>query len=109
LSYISPEQVRNSHGVDTRSDLYSLGCTFYHVLTGRDPFEGSTLPEIVFKHSLDEAAPLANFRGDVPPGVQAIVRRLMAKRPEDRYQTPSELAEALQPFCPAKPPGKRKG
>jgi eukaryotic-like serine/threonine-protein kinase len=93
--FMSPEQGRNSHRVDIRSDLYSLGCTFYFALTGRLPFVGSTPLEIVTQHQEAEPIPLVDVRPEVPPVVAAIVRRLMAKKPEGRYRTPAELVEAL--------------
>src|SRR5205085_9847787 len=71
------------------------------LLTARDPFSGDTPLETVLQHHKVEAVPVSEHRPDVPPGVEAVVRKLMAKRPEDRYQTPAELAAALEPFCPA--------
>jgi eukaryotic-like serine/threonine-protein kinase len=97
--YLAPEQARNSRAVDIRADLYSLGCTFYYLLTGRVPFPSMSLAEVLLKHQMEEAPPLEALRPDVPAGVQAILRKLMAKAPEDRYQTPAEVAEALAPFC----------
>jgi CheY-like chemotaxis protein/tRNA A-37 threonylcarbamoyl transferase component Bud32 len=96
VDYMAPEQWVNAHTVDIRADLYSLGCTFYFLLTGRVPFPGEAPMEKMLKHHLDEPAPLEKSRPDVPPGVSAVIRRLMAKRPEDRYRTPAELAEALR-------------
>jgi WD40 repeat protein/tRNA A-37 threonylcarbamoyl transferase component Bud32 len=93
--YIAPEQARDSHTVDIRADLYSLGGTLYYLLTGRVPFPGGTLTEKLLKHQFDEPAPVERLRPDVPPEVAGVVRRLMAKRPEERYQTPAELAMAL--------------
>jgi len=97
--YVSPEQARNLHAVDIRSDLYSLGCTLYFALSARRPFRGTTVMEVVVKHLEKEPEPLEVVRPDVPPGVCAIVRRLMAKDPEQRFQTPAELVAALVPFC----------
>jgi WD40 repeat protein/tRNA A-37 threonylcarbamoyl transferase component Bud32 len=94
LDYIAPEQALDSHTVDIRADLYSLGCSLYFLLTGRVPFLG-TAAEKLLKHQMQEPAPLEELRPDVPPAVAAVVRRLMAKRPADRYQTPAEAAEAL--------------
>ncbi len=94
--YASPEQARRAHGVDIRADLYSLGCTFYFLLTGRAPFPGGTLSEKLVKHQLDDPEPVEQVRPEVPAGVGAVIRRLMAKPPEDRYQTPGELAAALE-------------
>jgi serine/threonine protein kinase len=101
--YISPEQARNVHSVDPRSDLYSLGCAFYFALAGRVPFPGASPFDKMLKHLMDEAPPVERFRPDVPPPVAAIVRRLMAKEPGDRFQSAAELAEALAPYCDPPP------
>src|SRR5262249_4477517 len=93
--YIAPEQAKESHTVDIRADIYSLGCTFRFLLTGQVPFPGGTLTEKLLKHHMDEPEPVSKFRGDVPPHVMAIVRKMMAKKPDDRYQTPGEVAAAL--------------
>jgi serine/threonine-protein kinase len=98
--YISPEQATNAHGVDIRADIYSLGCTFYFLLTGLPPFPGGSFMEKLFKHKMDPPRPVRARRADVPPEVAAVVATMMAKRPEDRYQTPAEVAAALAPFCP---------
>jgi WD40 repeat protein/serine/threonine protein kinase len=93
--YIAPEQARSSHNVDIRADLYSLGCTLYYLLTGTAPFPGGTLTQKLLKHQLQEPRPVEQLRPATPPAVAAVVRRLMAKNPEDRYQTPAEAAEVL--------------
>jgi Leucine-rich repeat (LRR) protein/tRNA A-37 threonylcarbamoyl transferase component Bud32 len=93
--FLAPEQAMRAHDVDTRADLYSLGCTLYYLLAGRVPFPGGTLMSKLLQHRLDEPEPLDRLRPGVPPAVVAVVRKLMAKRPEDRYQAPWELAEAL--------------
>ncbi len=95
LDYISPEQAMDSHDVDIRADLYSLGCTLYFLLTGKVPFPGGEALQKLMKHRLDEPVPVEQLRRDVPPAVAAVVRKLMAKRPDDRYQTPAEAAAAL--------------
>src|SRR5262249_23624288 len=89
---------RDSSGVDVRADMYSLGCTLYHLLTGQPPFRGETPSEVAIQHINGIPTPLDEFRSDVPSGLQAILSRLMAKKPEDRYATPAALAEALLPF-----------
>jgi CheY-like chemotaxis protein/serine/threonine protein kinase len=94
--YMAPEQWMNAHKVDIRADLYSLGCTFYFLLTGRVPFPGNEPMEKMLKHHLDEPVPVEQLRPRVPAKVLAIVRRLLAKKPEQRYQQPLELAEALR-------------
>jgi len=97
--YLSPEQSRDLHAVDIRSDLYSLGCTFYYLLTGNVPFEGGTSLEKLIRHSAEDATPVEHYRPDIPTAVAEIVRRLMAKNPADRFQTPAEAAAALAPFA----------
>jgi serine/threonine-protein kinase len=101
--YLSPEQGRNLDDADIRSDLYSLGCAFYFLLSGEVPFPGGTPLEKLVKHGTAEPEPVEQLRPVVPPGVAAIVRRLMAKNPEDRFATPAELARALEPFCEVYP------
>jgi serine/threonine-protein kinase len=95
VDYLAPEQALDSHAVDTRADLYSLGCTFYHLLTGRVPYPGGTVMQRLLRHRTGRPRPVESLRPDVPRGVAAVARKLMAKRPEDRYQTPAELVEAL--------------
>lgn len=94
--YIAPEQGIDAHAVDIRADLYSLGCTLYFLLAGRTPFTGGTFVEKLLKHQQQRATPLGQLRGDVPGVVEALVAKLMAKLPEDRFQTPAELAQALK-------------
>jgi serine/threonine protein kinase len=94
-AFMSPEQAQNFHDVDIRSDLYSLGCTFYYVLTGHLPFGGTTTLEFLTGHLGGDPVPVQRWRPDIPPGVAAIVHRLMAKKPEQRFQTPAELLAEL--------------
>jgi len=93
--YVAPEQLEDPHGADIRADLYSLGCTFYFLLTGQVPFPGGSLLSKLDKQRWHEPLALTTLRGDVPPAVARVVQRLMAKRPADRFQTPGELADAL--------------
>jgi serine/threonine-protein kinase len=93
--YLAPEQALDFHAADIRADIYSLGCTLYYLLTGRAPFASVTLAETLLKHQQGEPAPVAQFRQDVPPWVIAVLGKMMAKRPPDRYQTPAEVAAAL--------------
>jgi WD40 repeat protein/serine/threonine protein kinase len=95
LDYIAPEQATDSHSVDTRADLYSLGCTFYYLLTGRAPFPGGDALAKLMKHKTATPRPVSDFRHDVPQPVAVIVGKLMAKLPDDRFQTPNELVRAL--------------
>jgi serine/threonine protein kinase len=96
--FLAPEQAWDIHAADIRSDLYSLGCTFYYTLTGKVPFPGATALEKLLRHQVEEPLPLEQRRPDVPSVVAAIVRRLMAKDPADRFQTPAEVVKALQPW-----------
>ncbi|OAI54256.1 hypothetical protein AYO44_15275 [Planctomycetaceae bacterium SCGC AG-212-F19] len=93
--YMAPEQARNSSRADIRSDLYSLGCTFYFLLTGQVPFAGETATEKLLKHCFDAPPSVEQLRPDVPPRVGKIVAKLMLKDPEARYQTPAKLVVAL--------------
>lgn len=93
--YIAPEQALDTHTVDIRGDLYSLGCAFYYLLTGRVPFPGGTLLQKLNKHQSEEPLAVENLRSEVSPGVAGVIRKLMAKQPVDRYQTPAELSAAL--------------
>jgi serine/threonine-protein kinase len=93
--FIAPEQTLNSRAVDIRADLYSLGCTFYYLLAGRPPFPGGTIGQKLLKHQLEYPVPIEQVRGDVPPPLAGLIARLIAKRPEDRYQSPYEVAALL--------------
>src|SRR5262249_21834799 len=97
-AYLAPEQAKDSHRVDIRADLYSLGCTFYYLLCGNAPFKGANVAEVLVKHQVEPPAPLDQVRPDVPPQLWLVVKRLMAKKPEDRYQTPADLLVGLAPF-----------
>ena len=99
--YVAPEQASDARKADHRSDLYSLGCTFYYLLAGRPPFAGGNTLEKLVRHATEDAPELERLRPEVPPPLAALVRRLMAKRPEERYGTAAELAAALEPFCGA--------
>jgi WD40 repeat protein len=107
--YIAPEQARDAHGADGRADVYGLGCTLYHLLAGRPPFPGGTAAEKLSRHAADEPVPLRQLRPDVPERLAAVVARMMAKRPADRYQTPAEAAAALAPYAGADRPRRRRG
>jgi WD40 repeat protein len=96
--YMAPEQAEEPHTVDIRADVYSLGCTLYFLLSGRVPFPGGTAMQKMRRHQTAEPDPLEAMRPDVPAALLAVLRRMMAKRPEDRYSTPAEVATALAPF-----------
>jgi serine/threonine protein kinase/formylglycine-generating enzyme required for sulfatase activity len=102
--FMAPEQACNSGRTDIRSDIYSLGCTFYCLLTGRPPFGGTSLLEVMVQHLQSPPPPVTDTRPDVPPAVAAVLERMLAKRPEDRFQTPGEVVEALGPSAAALAP-----
>jgi len=93
--YLAPEQAMDSHAVDIRADLYSLGCTYYYLLTGKPPFGQYPLMKKLMMHQSVLPKPVREFRPEVSRHIEMVVHRLMAKRPEDRFQTPAELVEAL--------------
>ncbi len=97
--YLAPEQATNANTVDIRGDLYSLGCSLYYLLTAQAPYPDGTLMQKIMAHQTAEPRPIEEFRVDVPAGVTALVKRLMAKAPEDRFQTPASAALALLPFA----------
>jgi hypothetical protein len=99
LDYMAPEQARDAHLADIRADIYSLGCTLYHLLSGRPPFPEGSVTQKLLCHQQVEPRPVSEFRADLPPGLAAVFARMMAKCPEARYQTPAEVAQALEPFC----------
>jgi serine/threonine protein kinase len=96
--YIAPEQSVDAHKADIRADIYSLGCTLYYLLTAGPPFHGSSLYAILQAHHSVDAKPLNLIRADVSCELAEIVRKMMAKSPEDRFQEPKEVARALKPF-----------
>ncbi|HMF15154.1 MAG TPA: protein kinase, partial [Gemmataceae bacterium] len=99
--YMAPETAQDSRCADIRSDLYSLGCTFYFLLTGQAPFPGGGWPEKLLRHQLDSAPSVVVLRPDVPAEIAAILQRLMAKNPSQRPATPAELAADLQAWLTA--------
>jgi uncharacterized RDD family membrane protein YckC/tRNA A-37 threonylcarbamoyl transferase component Bud32 len=97
--YMAPEQARGE-AVDHRADMYALGCTFYHLMAGKPPFEGQTPLAIVSKHLTLPPAPLAEAAPRMPPALAAIVDRLIRKDPERRYADYAALIEALERAAP---------
>lgn len=95
VDYMAPEQARNSKSADTRSDIYSLGCTWYQMLTGQPPYpEGSLTNKLTF-HSIKPLPDPRALNDQVPEGLLAVLQRMTAKKPEDRYQTPAELLDDI--------------
>jgi len=102
--FMAPEQVLRKP-VDHRSDLYSLGCTFYRLVTGRTPFPRKTVKDILAAQVREDAEPANKVNTEVPAEVAAIIQKLMAKDPADRHQTANELLEELEVLL--QPPAKK--
>jgi WD40 repeat protein len=109
VDYIAPEQADSPHQADIRSDIYSLGCTLYHLLAGQPPFPTGTPVQKLRAHLEKQPRPLAGLRDDLPEGLMPVLERMMAKDPRQRYQTPDEVARALQPFTTASRVGRAPG
>jgi serine/threonine-protein kinase len=98
--YIAPEQAQDSRAVDIRADVYSLGCTLYHLLTGQPPYPGGSAMDKILKHVSPAPVPdVRQLRPDVPGDLAAVVQRMTAKDRAARFQAPAEVATALEPFC----------
>jgi serine/threonine protein kinase len=95
IAYMPPERTRDDVTIDTRADVYSLGATTYALLTGRPPAEGTSLVDTVSKIRTVEPVKPKKYQLSIPDQFQDIVMKALAKRPEDRYQTPSELVKDL--------------
>jgi serine/threonine protein kinase len=104
--YLAPEQALDSHSVDIRADIYSLGATFYFCLTGKTPFAEGTVAQKLIWHQTRQPKPLKTIRPEIPEGVAAIVERMMAKDVGQRYQMPQQVADALAQWTltPIAPP-----
>jgi len=95
VHYMSPEQVREDHTIDERSDVYSLGCVLYEMLTGAPPFLGRTVTDLVMKILRTPPASVGTVNPSVPPAVEQAIARALAKAPADRFPTMRQLASAL--------------
>ncbi len=106
--YMSPEQVEGKP-LDPRTDVYSFGVTCYHMLAGRPPFKGQNAFEVALHHVRTEPEPLTALRPDVPPELCAVVHKMMAKKPEDRYPNCGDLLLDLGRLCDALDGGASTG
>ena len=93
--YLSPEQALNSHNVDPRTDIYSLGCTAYFLLTGHPPFPEGSVAQRLVAHQIKQPKPITEERSDAPSELTAIIGKMMAKIPDDRCQSAADVATLL--------------
>lgn len=108
--YLAPEQARNSSDVDIRADIYSLGATFFYLLTGRAPFDEGTITQKLIWHQSRQPESLRNLRPDLPKELEAIVNKMMAKKEVHRYQEPDAIVDVLRPWTdkPIEPPANEE-
>ncbi|MSR58779.1 MAG: hypothetical protein EXS05_14190 [Planctomycetaceae bacterium] len=96
--YMAPEQAADTRRADARSDIFSLGCTLFRLLTGQVPFAGDSIAEKITARQQGSPRRLSKLRPETPPQLRAVVAKMMARDPNERYQTALEVAEALSPF-----------
>ena len=104
--YLSPEQARGET-VDSRSDVYSAGCLLYELLTGRPPFVGDSPVAVAYQHVREQARPPSAHDADLPPAVDAIVMKALAKRLEDRYQSAAAMRSDIERYLAGRPSRRR--
>lgn len=102
--YISPEQIRGEMDIDFRADIYSLGCTFYHMVTGRVPFDGANPSAVMHKHLKDEVVPPDHLNPQLSAGIGEVIEVCMAKDRNKRYSTTSDLIADLEALTKGEPP-----
>jgi serine/threonine-protein kinase len=105
VDYMSPEQARDSRATSVRSDIYSLGCTFYYLLTGQPPFPGGSLPEKLRRHAHEPPPDVREIRPDVPEPLAELIQRMMAKKPERRFLDYEHLLDAMEELRISPPSG----
>ncbi len=99
FGFLAPEQFRQPPQIDIRSDIFSLGCTLFYLLTGNLPFLAKSEKEYLAHLLKGEPHSARQFTPEVPAGLETVLRKMLARNPDDRYQTPQEVADALWPFC----------
>jgi eukaryotic-like serine/threonine-protein kinase len=102
-AYMAPEQILDASSADIRADLYSLGCTLYHLLTGQSPFAKDSARAALFSRQYLPPRPITELRKDLPAELLAVLNKMLAEDPAERYQTPIEVVNALTPFIKSGP------
>jgi serine/threonine protein kinase len=97
-AYMAPEQARDAANVGHRADIYSLGCTLYALVTGRPPFQGKTALEVITKHQVEPVTPPDAVVAEIPRALSDIILKMVAKNPDERYQTIDEVITAFEGF-----------
>ena len=88
--YLAPEQAKDARSADIRSDIYSLGCVLFHLLAGRPPFVERNIMAAMVRHATEPLPPIAQFQPAVPAAMAAVLEKMLAKKPADRYATPAD-------------------
>ncbi|HEX3869881.1 MAG TPA: serine/threonine-protein kinase [Pirellulales bacterium] len=96
VDYMAPEQAADTHAADHRSDIYSLGCSFYRMLTGENVYGGDSVVKKIIAHMTEPTPSLIAKRPDVPPAIDAIFQTMVAKQPQDRYQSAAQLVAEIE-------------
>jgi len=104
--YMAPEQALDLRAADIRADVYSLGCTLFFLLTGQPPYPAGSLAQKLMKHQMAPIPSVCQLRAELPAALDPVLRKMLAKQPDERYQTPAEVANALAPLAAA---GRRTG
>ena len=104
VDYIAPEQALDSKSVDARADIYSLGATLYSIMTGRIMYPDKTTTQKLLLHQTTDPEPITKFVKGIPPELALVIGKMLAKKPEQRYQSAKEVAQALQQFAEPKSP-----
>jgi len=102
--YISPEQIRGQRSIDFRCDIYALGATFYHMVTGKVPFDGANPSAVMHKHLKEPLTPPDHVNDQLSAGIGEIIEVMMAKDPDERYRTTADLLEDLKSVAAGEPP-----